>query len=80
MDRLRWLELCIMIGIICLQIYAYIFVFPVEKHLYEECNLKILCLYGKIDAPECEIYKNILPVVVNQSIIIINQSVITIPS
>jgi len=72
MDRLRWLELCILVLIFCLQIYAFIFVFPVEKELYEKCSLKMLCLYGKIDVPECDLIieqnRNIPQEVINISI------------
>jgi len=53
--------LCIMVGIIALQIYAFIFVFPVERDIYEKCQIKIMCELDKIEHPVCDQYDYNIP-------------------
>jgi hypothetical protein len=53
--RLFWVVLYL--GILIVTIYGLFFVYPVEKRLYEECNLQILCKYEKIDHKICEKYQ-----------------------
>lgn len=59
MVAIKYFFLIINLTILIIQIYALIFVFPVEKRIYEECQYKILCELDKIDHPICETYKQL---------------------
>ena len=49
--------LLIMLSIISLQIYALFYAMPLERRIFEECNLKTLCLNGYLYGDVCHGYK-----------------------